>query len=153
MDRNEAAGDHGRPDTGGDHDRSGAVNGRPPVSGGVPSPAGADFPRGPSDAARSAGDRTTGDRAGSDPPGASGVGGHIPEGVLAAIALDGSAGPSTTTAREHLEGCARCRTELTDLREIVSAVRGAGPADAAVAAPPPGLWDAIAAEVKADARA
>ncbi|MBB0232063.1 anti-sigma factor, partial [Streptomyces calidiresistens] len=86
-------------------------------------------------------------------PGGAAAGHHLPEEVLAALALDGARAAPTSAARDHLGGCVRCRAELTDLRGIVSAVRGAGAAEADVVAPPPGVWDAIAAEVEAEVRA
>ncbi|MCE7080490.1 anti-sigma factor [Streptomyces sp. ST2-7A] len=137
MDRDDPVDDRGRPETDGGRPRALGEQRRPDTDSDLPGAAGSPSVSG------------IFGTAGDDP----GVGEHLPEGVLAALALDGVAAPTTPAARGHLESCVRCRAELTDLREIVSAARGAGAADASTVAPPPRVWDAIADELDADTRA
>jgi hypothetical protein len=47
---------------------------------------------------------------------------------------------------QHLAGCAECRRELDELRAVVATAREVEPEDQPVA-PPPAVWEAVAAEL------
>jgi hypothetical protein len=65
--------------------------------------------------------------------------------LLALIALGEPAGDAAV----HLAGCPRCQAELDDLTAVVAvARRDDSPAE--LVAPPPGLWDRIAAAIGTD---
>jgi hypothetical protein len=54
--------------------------------------------------------------------------------------------PDDPAVTAHLRGCAQCRTEVADLRWTVELVREGGVGDP-LPAPPPRVWQAIAAEL------
>ncbi|GAB2465132.1 anti-sigma factor domain-containing protein [Jatrophihabitans fulvus] len=64
---------------------------------------------------------------------------------LAALALGEPADPSVS---DHIADCERCRHALAELTSLVELAKG-GPPGRSQAAPPPHLWDRIAAEVAA----
>ncbi len=64
--------------------------------------------------------------------------------LLALAALP--AEPDDPAVSAHLQGCERCRAEVTDLRRTVELARERGVGDALVA-PPPRVWEGIAAEL------
>ncbi|HEX5512579.1 MAG TPA: anti-sigma factor [Actinomycetales bacterium] len=68
---------------------------------------------------------------------------HLGEETLALLAL----GEDLTDPEEraHLSECVRCTAELASLRDVVAAGREGGPLEA----PPPVVWDRIAAELEA----
>ena len=66
---------------------------------------------------------------------------HTDPEILALRALGETAG--TAHDAEHAGSCAHCRAELARLTEVVRLARGAGPGEA----PPPQVWDRIAAAV------
>jgi anti-sigma-K factor RskA len=67
---------------------------------------------------------------------------HTDPEILALRALGEMAG--TARDAEHAASCARCRAELARLIEVVRLARDTGPGQA-LQAPPPQLWDRIAA--------
>ena len=71
---------------------------------------------------------------------------HCEPDVLALRALGEGAG--STADDDHLAQCARCQSELDQLRAVVSTSRAAGDAAAApLESPPPAVWDRVVAEV------
>lgn len=68
---------------------------------------------------------------------------HIDPDDIALLALGEPAG---LTATEHLANCGSCRAEIESLTQVVLVGRQSDPRDLLVA-PPPGLWDAITAEL------
>jgi hypothetical protein len=72
---------------------------------------------------------------------------HTDPEILALRALGETAG--TARDAEHAETCPRCRAELARLTEVVLLARGEG-AGERLQAPPPQVWDRIAAVVGAD---
>ncbi len=54
--------------------------------------------------------------------------------------------PDDPAVTAHLRGCAQCRTEVADLRRTVELAREGGVGDP-LPAPPPRVWQAIAAEL------
>jgi hypothetical protein len=74
---------------------------------------------------------------------------HCDPDVLALRAFGEGAG--TAADDEHLTHCARCQSELDQLRAVVSTNRAAGNSTAALEAPPPEVWDRVVAEVGLDA--
>ena len=71
---------------------------------------------------------------------------HVDPDRLALLALGE---PTENGDRAHLDACGQCRREFDDLRRVVEAATSAESDDANPPAPPPGLWDRIAAEVAA----
>ena len=69
---------------------------------------------------------------------------HTDPEILALRALGETAG--TAHDAEHAESCAHCRSELARLTEVVRLARDTGPAET-LQAPPPQVWDRIAATV------
>jgi anti-sigma-K factor RskA len=69
---------------------------------------------------------------------------HTDPEILALRALGETAG--TARDAEHAASCAHCRAELARLTEVVRLARDAEPGEA-LQAPPPELWDRIAAAV------
>jgi anti-sigma-K factor RskA len=67
---------------------------------------------------------------------------HIDPEILALRALGETAGTAHDAA--HAESCARCQAELARLTEVVRLARDADPAETLLA-PPPQIWDRIAA--------
>jgi len=67
---------------------------------------------------------------------------HIDPDILALRALGETAG--TAADAEHAASCARCRAELARLTEVVRLARDTDPRET-LQAPPPQLWDRIAA--------
>lgn len=72
---------------------------------------------------------------------------HTDPEILALRALGETAG--TARDAEHAETCPRCRAELARLTEVVQLARGDG-ARERLQAPPPQVWDRIAAAAGAD---
>jgi Anti-sigma-K factor rskA len=72
---------------------------------------------------------------------------HTDPEILALRALGETAG--TARDAEHAETCLRCRAELARLTEVVQLARGEGGGER-LQAPPPQVWDRIAAVVGAD---
>jgi hypothetical protein len=72
---------------------------------------------------------------------------HTDPEILALRALGETAG--TARDAEHAETCPRCRTELARLTEVVQLARRDG-AGERLQAPPPQVWDRIAAAAGAD---
>ena len=72
---------------------------------------------------------------------------HTDPEILALRALGETAG--TARDAEHAETCPRCRAELARLTEVVQLARSDG-AEERLQAPPPQVWDRIAAAVGAD---
>lgn len=72
---------------------------------------------------------------------------HTDPEILALRALGETAG--TARDAEHAETCPRCRAELARLTEVVQLARGDG-AGERLQAPPPQVWDRIAAAAGAD---
>lgn len=72
---------------------------------------------------------------------------HTDPEILALRALGETAG--TARDAEHAETCPRCRAELARLTEVVQLARGDG-AGERLQAPPPQVWDRIAAAVGTD---
>jgi hypothetical protein len=72
---------------------------------------------------------------------------HTDPEILALWALGETAG--TARDAEHAETCLRCRAELARLTEVVQLARGEGGGER-LQAPPPQVWDRIAAVVGAD---
>ncbi len=66
---------------------------------------------------------------------------HLDPDLLSLIALGEPCGAAETA---HLAACARCASEVDELRSVVALARVAGPDDR-LEAPPPGLWLSIAA--------
>lgn len=75
---------------------------------------------------------------------------HVDDETLALLSL----GESAATPQElaHVAGCARCGAEVAALRDVVDLAREVGPAPQLVA-PPPAVWDRIAAELDLGERA
>lgn len=71
---------------------------------------------------------------------------HSDPGDLALSALCADVTRSGATLDAHLGTCARCQSELDQLRAVVASVRGVGPDDYPTA-PPPAVWHAIVAEL------
>jgi Anti-sigma-K factor rskA len=71
---------------------------------------------------------------------------HTDPEILALRALGETAGAPDDAG--HIETCLTCRTELARLTEVVQLARRDGPLEA-LAAPPPQLWDRIAAATSA----
>jgi len=69
---------------------------------------------------------------------------HTDPVILALLALGETAG--TAHDAEHAESCAHCRAELARLTEVVRLARDAEPGET-LEAPPPLVWDRIAAAV------
>jgi Anti-sigma-K factor rskA len=67
---------------------------------------------------------------------------HTDPEILALRALGETAG--TAHDAEHAESCAHCQAELARLTEVVRLARDADPGETLLA-PPPGVWDRIAA--------
>ncbi|MGH9103633.1 MAG: zf-HC2 domain-containing protein, partial [Acidimicrobiales bacterium] len=61
--------------------------------------------------------------------------------VLAAYALDAVEPPEREELETHLEGCPRCRSELSGYQEVTGMLAGGG------AEVPAGLWDRIASQL------
>ena len=72
---------------------------------------------------------------------------HTDPEILALRALGETAG--TARDAEHAETCPRCRAELARLTEVVQLARDDG-AGERLQAPPPQVWDRIAAAAGAD---
>ncbi|WP_443047093.1 hypothetical protein [Streptomyces sp. HB2AG] len=71
---------------------------------------------------------------------------HTDPAMLAELALGEPSAEEAVRARQHVRECERCAAELEALERVVSAARGASPADVPVA-PPDGVWEAVAAEL------
>jgi len=68
---------------------------------------------------------------------------HIDEETLALLAI-GDVTPSDTDAA-HLDACAHCRTELADLRRVVTLAKSPGGVD--LEPPSPRVWERIATDL------
>ena len=70
---------------------------------------------------------------------------HASPDVLALLALGEEAG--TPDERVHIESCADCRAEITDLARAVAAGREGRAGDSGLVSPPDRVWQAIRAEL------
>lgn len=70
---------------------------------------------------------------------------HLDPDVLTQYAL----GRPDSTGDEHLSICARCQTDVDQLRAVVATARATTPEDRPEA-PPPAVWDRVLAEIDAD---
>jgi len=91
---------------------------------------------------------------GAEEPGEPGEHRHLRE-LLGAYALDQLAADERVPVREHLAGCAACRSELDGLRGVAVALRGLDPESLSPVepVPPAELADAVVARVRARRRA
>lgn len=72
--------------------------------------------------------------------------GHTEPDDLALRAVGGAAMDTALGSDAHLGSCARCQSELDQLRAVVASVRTVRPEDYPTP-PPPAVWDAVLAEL------